>query len=60
MNYFRPTLDDLRKQYKAIKKSQSRFNKSECKFCGAMVTNQAMGRASHMRMHERKNSTSAS
>jgi len=50
------TLEELRRDYehaRAIGKA-SRFHKSICPKCGELVTNQAMGRAAHMRMHERQ------
>jgi predicted RNA-binding Zn-ribbon protein involved in translation (DUF1610 family) len=51
----RPTLDELRNSLRYV--DRSRFGKSRCPKCGEMVTNQAMGRKSHMRMHERGKST---
>lgn len=49
-----PTLDELKKAYEQSKLRISRFHKSSCPKCGDMVTNQAMGRKAHMRMHLRK------
>lgn len=44
----RPTLDQLRREYEREQQGRSRFHKTICKTCGALVTNQAMGRKSHM------------
>lgn len=51
-----PTLDELRslRDRGFFGHSPSRFHKSPCPKCGAMVTNQAMGRKAHMNMHKRK------
>jgi len=48
-----PTLEELRKIVEQMKRP-SRFHKSACPKCGAMVTNQAMGRKAHRMMHIRK------
>jgi predicted RNA-binding Zn-ribbon protein involved in translation (DUF1610 family) len=47
-----PTLEELRNSLRYG--DHSRFHKLRCPKCGEMVTNQAMGRKSHMRMHERE------
>lgn len=51
----RPTLDELRGQYEQEQEGRSRFHKSICPVCGALVTNQAMGRKAHLRMHKHLN-----
>ena len=51
----RPTLEELRNSLRCV--DRSRFHRSRCPKCGEMVTNQAMGRKSHMRMHEREKKT---
>lgn len=51
----RPTLDELRRDYELEQEGRSRFHKSICPACGALVTNQAMGRKAHLRMHKRLN-----
>jgi len=51
-----PTLDELRQMLERgeFGHTPSRFHKSACPVCGALVTNQAMGRKAHLRMHKRK------
>ena len=49
-----PTLDELRAAHEKEQEGRSRFHKSICPTCGALVTNQAMGRKAHMRMHKRE------
>jgi hypothetical protein len=59
----RPTLEELRRQrdlgyFEPLSVTPhvrpSRFHRGECPKCHKMVTNQAMGRAAHRRMHERQ------
>jgi hypothetical protein len=48
------TLDELRLQYERGQYARpSRFHKSICPKCGALITNQAMGRKAHMEAHKR-------
>lgn len=48
------TLDDLRKMRDAGDFGHvSRFRKSQCPKCGALITNQAMGRKAHMMAHKK-------
>jgi hypothetical protein len=49
----RPTLEELRRQHELEQEGHSRFHKSICPVCGALVTNQAMGRKAHLLMHKR-------
>lgn len=51
-----PTLDELRQMRDRgeFGHRPSRFHKTACPHCGALVTNQAMGRKAHLRMHKRK------
>lgn len=51
-----PTLDELRQLFEkgAFGHVPSRFHKSLCPHCGVLITNNAMGRKAHMRMHKRK------
>ena len=48
------TLDQLRREYEREQEGRSRFHKTICPTCGALVTNQAMGRKEHLRMHQRE------
>ena len=48
-----PTLEELRRSYEQEQEARGRFHKHICPVCGALVTNQAMGRAAHIRMHKR-------
>jgi hypothetical protein len=49
-----PTLDELRLEYEKRQEEMSRFHKHHCPVCGVLITNQAMGRKSHMAMHKRQ------
>lgn len=42
------TLEELRRKHEADKANRSRFHKTNCRYCGKPVTNQAMGRKAHM------------
>lgn len=54
-----PTLDEFKREYEKKQEGRSRFHKSICHVCGALVTNQAMGRKSHLRMHKREKEANA-